>query len=107
MTDTYSQGCNQLIERNGAAPVTSAENLLLQLGWATDKSKPVQRDLFPDLTEDEKRVVEALQSSEALPLSVLIPQCNMPVAQLTGILMQLELKGVVKALVGGTYRLLK
>ena len=78
------------------------------MGWQTTPAKPeaIQRNLFVDLTDDEAMVVNLLQQRGDLHVNTLTVEANMPIHQLTSLLFGLEMKGVVKALVGGVYHLL-
>lgn len=104
----YSEGCNRLIRDNKAALVTSADDMIADMGWQTASQQPeaVERQLFPDLTAEEQAVVAQLQQTNDLQLNILSVKTNIPIGQLTAILFQLEMKGVVKALAGGTYHLI-
>lgn len=104
----YSEGCNKLIRDNKAALVTSADDMIADMGWQTASQQPeaVERQLFPDLTAEEQAVVAQLQQTNDLQLNILSVKTNIPIGQLTAILFQLEMKGVVKALAGGTYHLI-
>ena len=77
------------------------------MGWATLQAerKPVQRNLFEELSPDETVVLEALKDCEGKQLNQLTVETNLPVAQLSSTLFELEMKGIVRRLVGGTYRL--
>lgn len=103
----YSEGCNRLIRDNGAGLITSADDFVKAMGWQTieDKSEPVERQLFVDLTPEEQQVVNILQQNNDLQLNMLSVQANIPIGQLTALLFQMEMKGIVKALAGGTYHL--
>jgi len=63
--------------------------------------------LFPDLTEEEQKVVDLLQQTNDLQLNLISVKANIPIGQLTALLFSLEMKGVVKPMAGGTYHLLK
>jgi DNA processing protein len=78
------------------------------MGWQTPTAKPeaIQRNLFVDLTDEETMVVHLLQQRGDLHINTLTVEVNMPIHQLTSLLFGLEMKGVVKALVGGVYHLL-
>ena len=78
------------------------------LGWQTLKQKPeaVERELFPDLSSEEKAVVSLLQQTNDLQLNIISVKTDIPIGQLTALLFSLEMKGVVKPLAGGTYHLL-
>ena len=56
--DEYSIGCNNLIQQNKAALITSAADFVEAMGWGDQRQKPktVQRELFVDLTEEEQLV---------------------------------------------------
>ena len=104
----YSEGCHKMIRNNTAALITSAQDLMESLGWQTLKQKPeaVERELFPDLSTEEKAVVSLLQQTNDLQLNIISVKTNIPIGQLTALLFSLEMKGVVKPLAGGTYHLL-
>ena len=109
-TDGSSLGCNRLIRDNKAALIQSAEDFVRAMQWmpAAQEVKPetVQRTLFPELTEEESNVVRILSRQGDLHINTLVVEANLPVNRMTTLLFELEMKGVVKALVGGVYRLL-
>ena len=110
--DEYSEGCNNLIRNNGAALITSAQDFVEAMGWITDaqlneaRQKGIERQLFPSLSPEEMQIVSALQKQNDQQINMLSVTSNLPIARLTAILFELELKGVVKVLAGGTYHLL-
>lgn len=108
----YSEGCNNLIRDNVAALISSADDFVRAMGWQDDtlrqqaKASGIERSLFPDLTPEEKQVVSLLQQTNDLQLNILSVKSGIPIGQLTALLFQLEMKGVVKTLAGGMYHLL-
>ena len=104
----YSEGCNNLIRDNKAGLITSADDFVAAVGWQTvnQKTATVERELFPELSTEEQLVVGALQQTNDQQLNVLSVKTNLPIGQLTALLFELELKGVVKPLAGGTYHLI-
>ena len=108
----YSEGCNNLIRDNGAQLVTSAADIVAALGWQTDqqlqqaKQSGIERCLFPELSEDEQTVVNTLSTEGDLQLNVLSVKTNLGIGQLTALLFQLEMKGIIRPLAGGSYHLL-
>ena len=110
--DEYSEGCNNLIRNNGAALITSAQDFVEAMGWITDaqlneaRQKGIERQLFPSLSPEEMQIVGALHKQNDQQINMLSVTSNLPVARLTAILFEMELKGVVKVLAGGTYHLL-
>ena len=110
---TYSEGCNRLIRDNGAGLITSADDFVKGMGWLGDqqledaRQKGIERQLFPQLNGDEQRVVDVLQKNNDLQISLLTVQTGIPIHKLTVILFNLEMKGVLTALAGGNYHLLR
>ena len=104
----YSEGCNRLIARNNAALITSAQDFVEAMGWHTQQpaARPVERQLFPDLTAEEQLIVDLLGQSNDLQLNIISVRTNIAIGQLTALLFSLEMKGVVKPMAGGTYHLL-
>ena len=109
VTDTYSAGCNKLIKNNRASLILSAEDFIEGMGWRgthIGKTQPIQRQLFPDLSEDETRIVEALQKAEgSVQINALVIETNIPIHRISTLLFELEMKGVVQVLAGSMYRL--
>ena len=104
----YSEGCNRMIRNNTAALITSAEDFLESMRWQTVSEQPeaVERQLFPDLTPEERQVVDILRQTNDLQLNILSVKSNIPIGQLTALLFQMEMKGIIKPLAGGTYHLI-
>lgn len=111
--DTYSEGCNMLIKDNHAGLITCAEDFAKAMGWETEAqlhqqlSQGLQQELFPDLTEEEQRIVKALTGADSKQINVLAIDTVIPISRLTSLLFNLEMKGVVRLLSGGCYRLAK
>lgn len=103
-----SEGCNKIIRSNQAALITSASDFMESMGWQTVsvRQTAVERQLFPDLTADEQRIVDALQQTNDLQLNMLTVRTNIAIGQLTALLFSLEMKGVVKPMAGGIYHLI-
>jgi DNA processing protein len=109
----YSEGCNNLIRDNGAALITSAEDLVKAMGWENEallaqaRQQGIERQLFPTLSAEEQKVVSLLQKTNDIQLNIICVKTGLPIGTVTSLLFGLEMKGVVKAYAGGTYHLLK
>ena len=109
----YSEGCNNLIRDNGAQLITSAADFIAALGWenasqlAQARRNGIERDCFPELSDDEQRVVSALAESGDQHLNVLSVKTDISAGKLAGLLFKLEMKGVVRPMAGGSYHLMK
>jgi len=102
----YSKGCNSLIANDKAHLVTSSKDITKLLEWELKtKEKPIQTNLFQQLTGDEKKIVKTLKEFEKMSLDVLSVKLKTPVSRLSGLLLNLELKGIVLTLPGKKYTL--
>ncbi len=103
--DSRSEGPLYLIKSLKASLISSARDISYVLGW--DESKrpktAVQKNLFVDLTEDEIEVI-ALLKNEEKHIDTLAHSIELSLPKLSATLLQLELKGLVKALPGKVYR---
>lgn len=107
--DRYSAGCNLLIQCRKAALITSAQDVFREMNWDAEPPvagrQAVQCNLFIDLNPEEKEVTELLSKAENLQLNSLAIELNWPVNRLSGVLFELEMKGVVRCRPGGVYSL--
>ena len=108
----YSEGCNNLIRSCGAGLITSAADFVEEMGWEKEASliqaraQGIERQLFPNLSADEQRIVNILQATNDLRQDIIAVKTGLSSGSLTALLFQLEMKGVVKAYAGGTYHLM-
>ena len=86
--------------------ITSVKDLEYILGWKTDerKVKEIQQKMFIELNPDEQLVFNRLKEYEKQVLDALAPACKMSIQKTVSILLQLELKGMVKSLPGKWYQ---
>ncbi|WP_333599059.1 DNA-processing protein DprA [Flavobacterium sp.] len=101
-SDKYSQGCNDLIKTQRASLLTSAADLVYILNWEleTKAAKPVQKQLFVSLDYEEQRVYDYLQKNGKQVLDMIALECDFPIFKISSILLNMELKGVVRPLPG-------
>lgn len=100
--DVYSSGCNSLIKNNQAHLLTSANDIVKMLNWDLSKTskKPQQKELFVSLTEIEQKIHDYLLQNGKQHLDVIALECKIPIYQLSSILLEMELKSVIKPLPG-------
>lgn len=107
----YSKGCNNLIRENRAALITSAEDFVNAMSWNDDQQlvkaqkNGIERQLFPELDDNEKKIVEQLSIQNDLQLNMISVKSGIPIGAASASLFSLELKGVVKMMAGGIYHL--
>lgn len=106
-TDSQSKGCNDLIKRQKAHLITSAADIVYHLGWElNEKPKPIQTQLFVELDDDEKKVFRFLKDKEKELLDIIAIECELPVFKAATVLMNMELKGVIRPLPGKLFQLI-
>lgn len=111
--DHFSTGCNNAIRDNKAMLLTSAEDFVKAMGWEDDalrieaQKRGIERQLFPDLTPEQQRIVDVLSECNDLQLNQLAVKTGIPIGEITSILFQMEMMGVVKPMAGGNYHLFK
>ena len=109
---TYSEGCNNLIRDNIAGLISSAKDFVNAMAWKEELLRQqnyadgIERNLFPDLSPEEMKIVNLLKQTNDLQLNIISVKCSLPISQLTALLFQMEMKGVIKPLAGGMYHLL-
>ncbi|HBK82448.1 MAG TPA: DNA-protecting protein DprA [Flavobacterium sp.] len=102
-TDKLSQGCNNLIKTQRAHLLTSAADMVYLLNWELEtnkKSKPIQKQLFVSLDDEEQQVYDYLIKTGKEEMDIIALACNFPVFKISSILLNMELKGVVRPLPG-------
>lgn len=109
--DQYSEGCNKLIAQNRAQMFVDAHDFVQAMGWDYDRklenarSQGIQPDLFPNLSPEGQKVVDVLKGNNDLQINILSVQSGISIPELSSLLFDLEMEGLVKALPGGVYHL--
>lgn len=105
-TDTQSVGCNNLIKMQRAHVLSTPEDIPYILNWKLETDqKSIQKKLFVELDMDEKEVYRYLEDSGKALLDIIALRCNMPTFRVASILLNMELKGVVRPLPGKQFEL--
>jgi DNA processing protein len=105
-TDSQSQGCNNLIKTQQAHLLTSAADLIYMLDWELDDAnpKPRQTELFAELSEEEIIIWKHLKNKEKELLDTIALECHLPTFKVASLLLNMELKGVVRPLPGKLFQ---
>ncbi len=102
----FSVGCNYFIKANKATLIESAADLAQQMGWQQSKGgAPKQKELFIELDEKEKLIVDLLKEKEDAHIDVISSFTKLTPSQLAATLLGLEFKGVVIAMPGKMYKM--
>lgn len=103
----YSAGCHALISKQEAFMYTSTEALIEELRWNSPEApKNKVRSLPDNLSPAEQTVVTLLDTQpQGYQIDELSWRSQLPLSQLAGVLLELELKGLVRALPGKKFAL--
>lgn len=104
--DSQSVGCNRLIKANKAALLESAKDLEYIMGWEKRDHQPPsnQRQLFVELTEEEKKLIDSFGEENSTSLDLLSLNAGFPISKTASLLLDLEFKGVVRSMPGKIYQ---
>lgn len=113
--DPYSVGCNELIRDNRASLITCAMDMVSAMNWLPSKGRAnadgaIQKQIFMDdivqsMPLEERTVYERISmKAQGLHVNQLVVDCNIPYSRLMSILLDLELRGLVKGSAGSFYR---
>jgi len=106
-TDKVSSGCNHLIKYNKAILLTDAEELLDVLGWKEKKKeKKQQKELFIELSPEEKQIIQLLQEKELVHIDEINLKSGLSSSAAAASILNLELQNVIASLPGKMYKLL-
>ena len=105
ITDSRSEGTNHLIKTNVAQLVTSARDIAMALGWEIEGAVPEKMRFEPhQINPKERAVYNAIaDNSDGLMLDVIADKTALPVAEVSAILLNMELSGLVRQLPGKVY----
>mgnify|MGYP000182758995 CR=1 FL=1 len=106
-TDEHSKGCNDLIKFHRAHMLTQAEDIPYILNWKLESEKgPEQQKLFVDLNPEEIIICDVLRDESKMLLDIIALRSEMPTYKVASLLLNLELKGVVRPLPGKQFELI-
>lgn len=97
----YSRGTNKLIQENKAQLIQSPKDFIRFMGW--EKNESPQMTLFDNLNENEEEIVSFLRKGKQ-HIDLIKHHFNQK-SDLSIILLQLEMKGIVKSRPGNFYEL--
>ncbi|SEP80542.1 DNA processing protein [Hyunsoonleella jejuensis] len=111
-TDQFSMGCNNLIKYQKAHMMTSPLDVPYILNWQLDASTSsaaknnIQKQLFVELDDTEKLIYNYLKDNEKAQLDTIALGCYLPIFKTASILLNMELKGVVRPLPGKLFEVI-
>lgn len=109
----YCMGTNNLIRDNKATLITSAEDFINLMGWANDnqllkaKKNGIERQLFPELNDNEKKIASLLANNNNMQISVISMRSGLTIPTISAALLNMEMQGIVRQMAGGIYHLIE
>ncbi len=97
----FSKGTNKLIQVNKAQLIQSPEDFLRFMAW--EENENPQMTLFDDLSESENTIIETLRNGK-MHVDLLKHKLN-HLSDLNILLLQLEMKGIIKTRPGNYFEL--
>jgi DNA processing protein len=106
INNQHSAGCNFLIKTNRANLITEAKDLVDLLNWEPQKAeKKVQRELFIELSDEEKKLLEILNEKGPLHTDELRNLANFTASKFAGVTINLEMQGIITMLPAKIYKI--
>jgi len=107
-TDQKSAGCNQLVHLNKAVLLTDTQQFIETMGWEKKEKTNAaqQRQLFIQLTTEEKIIVDLLNSKDSMHIDELNQRTGLNMSAIASAILNLELQNVILCLPGKLYKLI-
>ena len=107
-TDSQSVGCNNLIKYQKAQLLSNPLDVAYMLNWQLEnEAKPaIQKKLFVELNDEEKVIYNYLKENDKQLLDLIALECKMPTFKTAGLLLNMELKGVIRPLPGKLFEVI-
>lgn len=100
--DEFSEGCNLLIKSHRAHMYETHKDMEYIMRWGKP-SKVTQGTLFHDLSDEQSAIINAIRQKGECHIDEISSITERPSSQLAADLLQLELKGLIKAIAGKRY----
>ena len=108
VNDIKSEGCNYLIRNNKAGLINNANDLLENMNWVEQKkiNPKKQRELFIELSPDEKIILDILQKQESNQIDEIYFKSGLNSSAVAAALLMLEMQNIIQSLPGKVFKLL-
>lgn len=108
VSDSRSEGCNELIAKGTATLLTSVDALIAGMGWKDrGKAAAATSSLPDDITPDELEVMRHLAANPSHDTEQIADALGKPIGTMMSILIGMELRDLVSPLPNSHYRLSK
>lgn len=107
--DPLAEGCNGLIKQNKATLIENAADLLYAMQWeqpVKPKKKNEQIPMLINLSEDEKKILNAFSLKSEVHIDEICYASEMPISKVAALLLQMEFANIIKSKPGKMYETL-
>ena len=102
--DSLHQGPNRLIKENKAALIENAQDIIKIMSWGKPiRKKMLQLDLFEGLNDSEKQIINAIKNEEPVHIDKICKIVKSNIPTISPLLLNLELKNMIKSRPGNSY----
>lgn len=102
-SDRFSVGCNNLITRNVATLVQSADDLIDAMCWYRRQPEGTQTTMVMELNVEEQAIVDRIRENGSGRADELAATLGMPMSKVLSTLIELEFKGALLSYPGGNF----
>lgn len=105
VTDMSSEGCNALIRNRKAALITSADDIVSEMGWDLHEPDclPSASEPVIELSRDEAGLLSLIGAADPISIVRLQELTTLDMGTLAALLLNLELAGVIRQVPGQMY----
>ena len=101
--DSSSKGSNNIIKSMQAKLISSASDIISELGWSNMPTHSVEADDLVVLTKESQEVLSLIREGETISIDSLISLSGLSSTELASIILELEFDGHIKRLPGNIY----
>lgn len=101
----YSIGCNKLIKSNKASLIENVKDLEYIMSWENNSNQQTKLIIPPNLTADEKNIYDIIKEKKIINIDTLCNITKITSAEISVILLNLELQNIIRVNPGNMYKL--
>jgi DNA processing protein len=106
INDETSEGPNLLIKSHRANLLDSAKDLAYVMGWEKSENTSQQKELFVELSPEERIIIDTLRGNPDLNVDQLAIKTEMNISKIASLTLNLEFKGMIRSLPGKRFTLI-
>ena len=101
-----SKGCNKLIKTHKASLIESINDIEYIMQWqSSSQNKQLDLQIPAKMTDEENKIYQIIKDEISINIDVLSRKANCSISDLSVILLNLELNGLIKSYPGNLYKI--